>query len=155
MATVSTTVVSAEAGTSFASERAHELAMSEVESHLRAGRDVVFDSTGTTDGIRHRALDVARSASARCVLTYLDTPLSVCIERNEQRRDPVPVGVVTELWHRARQSASDARREPFDGINVIDTTPKGGDVTDMTLRVSPGSSFSTETPTRSWAPVIA
>ena len=52
-----------------------------------AGRDFVFEATNLTKVRREPYLTMMKKYNYTIIALYFDTPLSTCLERNEQRKD--------------------------------------------------------------------
>ncbi len=94
--------------------------------HQRLGRGLttVLDSTAARGRARKEAMEVARLHGAATLLIILDTPLDVCLQRNQARRDPLrsaPVPEeITRLQHgQVAQFISNVSRSGADRAVVL------------------------------------
>ena len=80
-------------------------------------RDVIIDACSTMKPDRSQWLHLARRLDARTRLVVLDTPSTLCNQRDSKRRRPVNRnGVYTERMKAAKR---DIRRESWDEIVVV------------------------------------
>lgn len=91
-----------------------------VHARLGAGLTAVLDSTAARGNARRAATEAARLHGAPTLLVVFDTPLEVCLRRNQARRDPLrsePVpeevvrlqhGQVTQLLKNLAASGADS-----------------------------------------------
>lgn len=71
-----------------------------VRALLVSGHAVVIDATNTTRHRRSGWLKIARDLSVPAEAFVVGTPLSECLERNEERRHRVPVEVMERMARR-------------------------------------------------------
>jgi predicted kinase len=74
----------------------------QLDTALKAGRDVVWDATSLTPAQRALPLDRARAHGAHTRLVCVHTPRSRAEERNRSRARVVPDEVVARQWGRLR-----------------------------------------------------
>ena len=88
---------------------------------LRSGETLVIDACNTKKSDRLSWLDAARWSLAKTHLIVMNTPLDVCLTRNEARgKQAVPEYVVTaqhERMTRIREAITD---EPWHAVTFID-----------------------------------
>jgi predicted kinase len=86
---------------------------------IRAGRDVVVDSTALTNEWRQRILRVAEEASCtplEKVAIFLDTPVEFALSRNQNREKPVPEDAIREMNGHVRPPS---KEEGFSNIVTV------------------------------------
>ena len=81
----------------------------------------VIDNTCTTKAVRKRFLDFCSTIKAplKKICIYFDTPVGVCIERNNERigKEKVPI---TAILMKVKELERPALEEGFDEIIVIE-----------------------------------
>lgn len=85
---------------------------------IRAGRSsaAIYDATNVRRCYRRDAIATARSAGfQRIVGIWLDTPLPLCLQRNQQRDRQVPEAVIRQM-HRQLRSAPPQLNDGFDRL---------------------------------------
>lgn len=77
-----------------------------VEAQIRAlmerGRPVVFDATNTVEHARNRWIELATVYGYYVRIIWIDTPLSVCLER--AKKDGFPESVLLRMFHQLKQN---------------------------------------------------
>ncbi len=78
---------------------------------------MVWDATFTSSIMRAAILHIAKGAGYRVEAIFCDTPIDICIDRNQKRnREPVPESTI----HRMAQSLQPpTEQEGFDSIQRI------------------------------------
>lgn len=66
-------------------DQVFELARREIIEALKAGKDVVLDASATIRRWRARDIAVGKPYADRVVCLWMDTPLEVCLRRNNER----------------------------------------------------------------------
>ena len=87
-------------------------------SAIRAGRSsaAIYDATNVRRCYRREAIATARAAGFQQIVgIWLDTPLSVCLQRNRQRDRQVPEAVIQKM-HRQLQDAPPHLNDGFDRL---------------------------------------
>ncbi len=117
---VSTDAIRAELFGDEAIQGAWPLIWQRVEQRWRqataVGLDVLYDATNTVRRQRRRTLGQARRLGfGRLVGWWLDVPLTVCLQRNQQRTRQVPEAVIQRM-HRQLSGAPPTLAEGFDGL---------------------------------------
>jgi len=74
-----------------------QAAREQCREHLRAGRDFAFNATNITRQIRQRWIDLFSDYGARVEVVYLEPPLSMLLQQNKRRSNPVPEKVLLQL----------------------------------------------------------
>ncbi len=76
-----------------------------VETQIRAlmerGRSVVLDATNTLEHVRKRWIELAKSYGYIVKLIWIDTPLSVCLERAQ--RENFPEHVLLRMYEQLKK----------------------------------------------------
>ena len=85
---------------------------------LAAGRSVVVDNTNPSAEERAPLVAAARAAAVPVRAVWVDTPPSVCEERNAAREEGVRVPLVGVLATR-RRLRPPTRDEGFDRVDVV------------------------------------
>ncbi|HYO37485.1 MAG TPA: ATP-binding protein [Geodermatophilus sp.] len=89
-----------------------------VTAALAAGHSVVVDNTSPSPGDRAPSVAVARAAGVPVRAVWLDTPLEVCLGRNDAREARARVPLVGVYATRARLVPPDTA-EGFDRVDVV------------------------------------
>lgn len=69
-----------------------------IRRRLKAGIDVVFDATNTTDAARKEVLSRVKDIDCRKVAIYMNTPLVICKIQNLVRSRVVPDSVIEKQY---------------------------------------------------------
>lgn len=105
-----------------------------VETQLRAlmerGRPVVLDATNTLDQTRSKWIELARSYGYDVRVIWIDTPLSVCLDRAKQ--DGFPESVLLRMYNQLKrepphQSCSLYRLERIPYESELPEEQRGND----------------------------
>lgn len=85
----------------------------------------VVDNTCTTKNVRKQFLDFCETidGEVKKICIYFDTPVEVCIERNEKRKGPDKVPVAA-IFHKLKEFEIPEIEEGFDEMIVIKTEAK-------------------------------
>ncbi|MBM0741993.1 AAA family ATPase [Phormidium sp. CLA17] len=98
-------------------------------SQIRRGErsDAIYDATNAVRQQRREAIALARKSGFTHITgIWLNTPLWLCLQRNQQRDRQVPADVIQRMNHRLR-GAPPSRLEGFnDLIRVRDSAGSGG-----------------------------
>ncbi len=89
-----------------------------VDELLTAGEPVVVDNTNPTPDERAPLVAAARRAGVPVRAVWVDTPLPLCLERNQAREGRVRVPLPGILGTRGRFVAPD-QAEGFDRVDVV------------------------------------
>lgn len=80
----------------------HEWSIEEAEKEMNtvsdSGRDVVMDGGGINNSYTKRIIAMLKSKGYHIILTHINTPLEVCLERGNNRARKVPA---TDIIHKA------------------------------------------------------
>jgi predicted kinase len=91
---------------------------------LAEGRSVVVDNTNPTPEDRAPLIAAARAAGVGVRAVWLDTPVPVCVARNDAREGPARVPPAG-LYGTAARFVGPSRAEGFDRVDVV-PTGRGG-----------------------------
>jgi predicted kinase len=94
---------------------------------LEAGAHVVVDNTNPAREDRAPLVAAARAAGIPVRAVWVDTPVEVCVERNEAREGRARVPLKGLLGTRGRL-VPPSRDEDFDRVDVVRTRASGGAV---------------------------
>lgn len=81
-------------------------AKEQCRTHLRAGRDFVFNATNITAQMRKRWVDLFADYDARIEILYLEPPLTTLLRQNKGRSDAVPESVIHRLLQKLEVPSS-------------------------------------------------
>jgi predicted kinase len=98
-----------------------ERQMQQVVAEIFQGRlqVAIYDATHTVRRQRREAIGLARQVGFTDITgVWLDTPLALCLERNQQRDRQVPEAVILHM-HRCLQDAPPAIDDGCDQITII------------------------------------
>ena len=88
-----------------------------IRQRISVGRKVTYvDATHLRRWERRPYIQLARRHGCKLEVWFFDTPLEVCIQRNDGRERPVPDGVIRKL---AEKLEPPVRAEGFDRVVVI------------------------------------
>ncbi|HKE24973.1 MAG TPA: AAA family ATPase [Bryobacteraceae bacterium] len=90
----------------------------QINQHLAAGRDVVFDTTGANPAVRKAALSIARKHGAQTAAVVMDTPLDACLKAQQGRSRPVSAGDVSRIHADVRRQIPGLQGEGFANVRV-------------------------------------
>lgn len=83
---------------------------------LLARHSVMVDATNLTIGSRKQWVEIAKEIGVPIGCYWFDTPIEVCLERNEKRERKVPVAVMENM---ESTKVFPTYEEGFDGIWII------------------------------------
>lgn len=87
-----------------------------LEHLLHAGQRILADNTSVTVASRVDYVQMARQFKKRIGIIYLNAPVQKCLEQNRKRDDPVPEGVISNLFASVQMPS---RTEGFDEVLVV------------------------------------
>jgi len=87
-----------------------------LEHLLHESERVLIDNTSVTVASRTVYVQLARQAKKRVGIIFLNPPVLTCIQQNRKREDPVPEGVISNLFASIELPS---RNEGFQEILVI------------------------------------
>jgi len=90
----------------------------QLNQHLAAGRDVVFDTTGANPAVRKAALSIARRHGAQTAVIVMDTPLDTCLKAQQGRSRPVSATEVSRIHADVRRQIPGLQGEGFTNVRV-------------------------------------
>jgi predicted kinase len=90
----------------------------EINEHLAAGRNVVFDTTGANPAVRTAAVTIAKKHGAQVNACVLDTPLNTCIESQRGRSRQVAEADVRRIHGEVRRQIPKLKSEGFQNVRV-------------------------------------
>ncbi len=74
-----------------------QVARERCREYLRAGQDFAFNATNIVRQTRKRWVDLFADYAARVEAVYVEPPLSVILQQNQRRREPVPMHEIQRL----------------------------------------------------------
>ncbi|MDH4329980.1 MAG: ATP-binding protein [Candidatus Moranbacteria bacterium] len=127
------------------SDRAFEIARQEIAGSLKAGRDVVFDATNIIRKWRRDNILAGKPHASRVVAVLMDTPLEVCLERQQKRaaqgkKATLPEDTIRQMASQLADNLPELT-EGFDEIRVyrgISVTATSGKFAGRTQLFFPG-----------------
>lgn len=113
-------------GTVVTNDRASQQAPGEIlhdsyrqlHAALAAGKDVVFDTTGSNPAVRKAALSIAAQYGASSAAVVLDTPLKTCLDAQQGRAKPVSAAEVARIHRQVQQAATGLKNEGFGSVRI-------------------------------------
>jgi predicted kinase len=94
-------------------------AYKQINAHLAAGEDVVFDSPAANPNVRKAAIGIARKHNATVSATVVDASMKQCLDAQRDRAHPAPFDAVARVWHDVNRQAPKLRDEGFDYVNTV------------------------------------
>jgi predicted kinase len=88
----------------------------QINQLLAAGRDVVFDTTGSNPAVRKAALSIARKHGAQAAAVVMDTPLDTCLKVQQGRSRPVGDAEVRRIHGEIRGQMAGLENEGFHSV---------------------------------------
>lgn len=99
-------------------------AISEVDRRLREGHDIIVDAASPHPRFRTGWLQQARRHQAHANLVIVDTPLTVCLQRQRSRQYPAPSHIIRDYHRRLHQQLGRIlNAEHWDTAVVIAGSP--------------------------------
>ena len=108
-----------------------------VAARTRRGLTTVVDTLGLDPARRREYLAAARRAGLPAVLVVVATPPDLCRQRNRLRDRPVPAPVITDQLRRVRTLLTQAPKEGWDGVEIVDQVGVAPDPTPVTPPAAP------------------
>ena len=90
----------------------------QINQHLAAGRDVVFDTTGANPAVRKAAITIAKKHGAQVNACVLDTPLKQCLEAQQGRKAPVRDADVRRIHGAIAAAVPKLKAEGFQNVRI-------------------------------------
>jgi 2',3'-cyclic-nucleotide 3'-phosphodiesterase len=105
-------------------DKVYEIFVNEIQKNLDDGKDVYADATHLNETSRVKLLDALNLEGVKLIAVRFDTPLNICLKRNEKRagRACVPRSVLRRMFHTKTDPAYDEKYK-FDEIIIV----KGGE----------------------------
>src|SRR6187401_3525958 len=81
-------------------------AYSEINAALAAGKNVVFDTTGSNPAVRKAAATIAQKHGAQLAARVIDAPIGACLQAQQGRAKPVAAADVRRIHDAVRKQAA-------------------------------------------------
>ena len=94
-------------------------AYSQINKALAAGKDVIFDTTGSNPAVRKAAATIAARHGAMLEARVIDTPVNVCVQSQQGRAHPVATADVQRIHGEVRRAVTGLRAEGFKDVNIV------------------------------------
>jgi len=94
-------------------------AYSEINAALAAGKNVVFDTTGSNPAVRKAAATIAQKHGAQLAARVIDTPVASCLQAQSGRAHPVAAADVRRIHDAVRKQAAGLQSEGFRDVRVV------------------------------------
>jgi len=94
-------------------------AYSEINAALAAGKNVVFDTTGSNPAVRKAAATIAQKHGAQLAARVIDAPLGACLQAQQGRAKPVAAADVRRIHDAVRKQAAGLQSEGFRDVRVV------------------------------------
>jgi predicted kinase len=94
-------------------------AYSEINAALAAGKNVVFDTTGSNPAVRKAAATIAQKHGAQLAARVIDTPVASCLQAQSCRAHPVAAADVRRIHDAVRKQAAGLQSEGFRDVRVV------------------------------------
>lgn len=95
----------------------HE-AYRQLNTHLGAGRDVVFDTTGANPAVRKAAVTIAKKYGAQVDACVLDTSANACVQAQKARSRPVAETEVRRIHDAIQRQVPNLKSEGFQSVRT-------------------------------------
>ena len=109
----------------------------QIRSALAAGGEVIADATFLTSDIRNKFITLGHDYGLRVSVGFMDVPVSVAVQRNRDRKDPVPLKAMD------RYATSVVPQSPL-GIHDLFAIDMRGEVRIVTGHIDPHDEPSAE-----------
>lgn len=93
-------------------------AYKQINEHLAAGRDVVFDTTGANPAVRKAAVSIAKKYGAKVEACVVDTSLKQCLDAQKGRTKPVADADVRRIYDSVTGAIPKLKSEGFESVRV-------------------------------------
>ena len=90
----------------------------QIHTLLKAGEDVVFDTTAASSNIRKAALGIARKYGAEADVHVFDPPVEACVVAQRGRAHPVPEERVRRYHADVRRQIAGLEGEGFKNVRL-------------------------------------
>lgn len=94
-------------------------AYKQINQHLAAGRDVVFDTTGANPNVRKAAVTIAAKHGAQVSACVMDTSLKACLDAQRGRQQSVSDADVRRIHADVREQIPGLRSEGFKEVRLV------------------------------------
>ena len=94
-------------------------AYSEINAALAAGKNVIFDTTGSNPAVRKAAATIAQKHGAQLAARVIDTPVASCLQAQQGRAKPVAAADVRRIHDAVRKQAAGLQSEGFRDVRVV------------------------------------
>jgi len=94
-------------------------AYSEINAALAAGKNVVFDTTGSNPAVRKAAATIAQKHGAQLAARVIDAPIGACLQAQQGRAKPVAAADVRRIHDAVRKQAAGLQSEGFRDVRVV------------------------------------
>ena len=94
-------------------------AYSEINAALAAGKNVVFDTTGSNPAVRKAAATIAQKHGAQLAARVIDAPLGACLQAQQGRAKPVAAADVRRIHDAVRKQAAGLQSEGFRDVSIV------------------------------------
>jgi len=91
----------------------------EINAALAAGKDVIFDTTGSNPAVRKAAATIAQKHGAQLAARVIDTPVASCLQAQQGRAKPVAAADVRRIHDAVRKQAAGLQSEGFRDVRVV------------------------------------
>jgi predicted kinase len=91
----------------------------EINTALAAGKNVVFDTTGSNPAVRKAAATIAQKHGAQLAARVIDTPVASCLQAQSGRGHPVAAADVRRIHDAVRKQAAGLKGEGFRDVSVV------------------------------------
>ena len=91
----------------------------EINAALAAGKNVVFDTTGSNPAVRKAAATIAQKHGAQLAARVIDTPVASCLQAQSGRAHPVAAADVRRIHDAVRKQAAGLKGEGFRDVSVV------------------------------------
>ena len=91
----------------------------EINAALAAGKNVVFDTTGSNPAVRKAAATIAQKHGAQLAARVIDTPVASCLQAQSGRAHPVAAADVRRIHDAVRKQTAGLKDEGFQDVSVV------------------------------------
>lgn len=94
-----------------------------LEYFMLLEKDIIIDNCNVKKSYRKKYIEAAKENGYEVLGIVLDTPLEICLERNEKRERKVPQEVIEKFDFMLRQNFP-SKEEGFDNLDIIESRKK-------------------------------
>jgi predicted kinase len=91
----------------------------EINKALAAGKNVVFDTTGSNPAVRKAAATIAQKHGAQLAARVMDAPVGACLQAQQGRAKPVAAADVRRIHDAVRKQTAGLKGEGFGDVRVV------------------------------------